>query len=160
MRKRLRFPVIPKRFSLRKQNREGSCGPNGMRYVIAYYKGLDIPEWQLINMSCCSQSNGAPIDGMARIAKNFNLNYELMHNSSISDLVGSINEKNPVVLLIQSWGTGHYVVANGYDDKHNKIFYYDPLYGKTKQMNYETLDKKWHGVDLFERNHLGIFFKN
>ena len=111
-------------------------------------------------MSCCSWANGAPIEGMSRIAKNFNLNYKLKHNSSIEDIISSMDKGNPAILLIQAWGNGHYVVANGYDDKNNKIFYYDPLYGKTKNINYETLDKNWHGVDLFKRNHFGMFFDN
>jgi len=160
MRKILKLPVLHKKPSLRKQNHEGSCGPNGMRHVIAYYKGLDIPEWRLINMSCCSEKNGASIKGMVRIADNFNLNYKLRHNSSISDLVDSINRDNLVMMLIQEWGNGHYIIGNGYDDKYEKIFYYDPFDGKMKEMNYKNLDKNWFGLDSFLRDHLGIFFKN
>jgi len=153
MKKILSFPIISK------QTNEGSCGPNAMKHVILYKKGLNTPEWKLINMSSCSEKNGAPIDGLARIAKNFNLSYELMHNSSIFDLINSIDNKNPAILLIQAWGNGHYVVANGYDNKIKKVFYYDPFDGKTKPIRYENLDKRWHGLDMFERNHFGIFFK-
>ena len=77
----------------------------------------------------------------------------------ISDLINSIDNKNPAIILIQAWGNGHYVVANGYDNKNKKVFYYDPFDGKTKPIRYENLDKRWHGLDRFERDHLGIFFK-
>jgi ABC-type bacteriocin/lantibiotic exporter with double-glycine peptidase domain len=153
MRKILKLPEGDKQINL------SSCGPNAMKKVIAYKSGIDVPEHQLINMSCCSWANGAPINGMEQVARKFNLDYELKHNSSVDDIISSIDNNNPVVLLIQEWGSGHYVVANGYDDKYEKVFYYDPLYGKVKNINYSTLDKKWVGVDLFERDHFGIFFK-
>lgn len=137
-----------------------SCGPHAMKQVILYKLGLDVPEYKLINMSCCSEKTGAPIKGMEQVARKFDLNYILKENSSIEDIISSIDNNNPVILFIQEWGTGHYVVANGYDTKQEKVFYYDPLYGKTRQMNYETLDKKWHGVDLFKRNKFGMFFDN
>lgn len=153
MKKILKFPEKDKQINL------SSCGPHAMKKVIEYKSGIDVPESQLINMSCCSWRNGAPIEGMIKIARNFNLNYDLKHNSSINDIISSIDTENPAILLVQEWGSGHYVVANGYDNKHEKVFYYDPLYGKTRNMNYETLDKVWHGLDVFQRNRFGIFFK-
>lgn len=152
MKKILKFPKGDKQINL------SSCGPHAMKQVILYKLGLDVPEYKLINMSCCSSSTGAPIKGIIQVAKNFNLNHSLKHNSSVEDIISSINTENPVILFIQEWKSGHYVVANGYDDKYGKVFYYDPLYGKTRDMNYETLDKVWHGLDVFHRNHFGIFF--
>ncbi|HOU79135.1 MAG TPA: cysteine peptidase family C39 domain-containing protein [Candidatus Pacearchaeota archaeon] len=154
MKKILKFPEGNKQINL------SSCGPNAMKQVILYKIGLDIPEYQLINMSCCSTETGTPVRGMIQISKNFNLNHKLKHNASIDDIIYSINTKNPVILLIQEWKSGHYVVANGYDTKHEKVFYYDPLYGKTRSINYSTLNKNWHGLDVFHRNRMGIFFED
>lgn len=142
-----------------KQLHGGSCGPHAMKKVIKYRLGIEVPEHKLINMSCCSWRNGTSINGLIKVARNFNLNHIIKHNSSVEDIISSIDTENPAILLVQEWGSGHYVVANGYDDKQEKVFYYDPLYGKTRNMNYETLDKKWFGVDVFERNRFGIFFK-
>ncbi len=153
MKKVLKFPEGDRQINL------SSCGPNCLKQYILYKKGFSLPEHQLINMSCCSETIGAPIKGMEQVARKFNLNYDLKHDSSIEDITSSIDKNNPVILLIQEWGTGHYVVANGYDKQKGKIFYYDPLYGKTRNMNYKTLEKKWFGVDLFRRNKFGMFFR-
>ncbi len=154
MKKILKFP------NANKQINSGSCGPNSIKHVILYKKGLDIPEQNLINMSCCSEKTGAAIKDLARVADNFNLNYFLKHNSSIEDIISSLNKNNPAILLIQDWGSTHYIVANGYDTKFNKIFYYDPFDGKTKPMNYTTLNRVWKGLDVFKRNKFGMFFKD
>lgn len=153
MKKILKFPKGDKQINL------SSCGPNCFKQYILYKKGLSIPEHQLINISCCSEKTGAPIKGMEQVARKFNLDYSLKHDSSIEDIISSIDNENLAILLIQEWKSGHYVVATGYDDKNEKIFYYDPLYGRVKNMNYKTLDKKWFGVDSFKRNKLGFFFK-
>lgn len=160
MKKILKFQDLYKKPFLCKQHHGGSCGPNVMKKIIAYKLGIHVPEHQLINISCCSFANGASIDGMVKIANEFNLNHDLKHNSSIEEIISSINNNNPVVLLIRAWGNGHYIAANGYDNKFDKIFYYDPFDGKIKSMKYSTLNEKWHGLDVFERNHFGIFFKD
>jgi ABC-type bacteriocin/lantibiotic exporter with double-glycine peptidase domain len=154
MKKILKFPKGDKQINL------SSCGPNVLKHIIFYKKGLCIPEHHLANLSCCSEKNGALIKDMVRVTKNFNLNYILKENASIDDILSSINSGNPAMLLIQEWKSGHYIAVNGYDTKKNKIFYYDPLYGKTRNINYETLNKVWNCLEGCERNHFGIFFKD
>jgi uncharacterized protein YvpB len=161
MRKRLDFP---RGYG---QLHGGSCGPNIMRRVISYKRGLDVIEEDLINLGNCSVKKGTSIDGIANIADKFGLNYLMKTNSSISDLIQSIKENNPVVLLIQAWPekkvkdwtkvheNGHYVGVFGFDEKEEKIFYYDPLGGKEKDISYKNLLERWH--DGY--NNFGIFFK-
>jgi hypothetical protein len=156
-----------------KQLHEGSCGPNLMREIILYKKGLDIPESDLIDISSCSKEYGTSVKAMIALADNFNLKYYIKHNSTISDLVYSINKNNPVIILIQEgqnykskdwskiWNKGHYVGINGFDEQKKEIFYYDPLYGKTKAISYQNLDKVWHDKDLENiYEHFGMFFLN
>jgi ABC-type bacteriocin/lantibiotic exporter with double-glycine peptidase domain len=154
MKKILKFPKGKKQINL------SSCGPNVLKHIIFYKKGLHVPEHYLANLSCCSKKNGALIKDIVRVAKNFNLNYTLKENASIEDIIYSINTENPAILLIQEWKSGHYVVANGYDTKHKKIFYYDPLYGKTRNMNYGTLSKVWFVLEGQQKNHFAIFIKD
>jgi uncharacterized protein YvpB len=156
-----------------KQIHEGSCGPNIMKHILLNKYGLNIPERNLINISGCSQEYGTSVEGMMNIAENFNLNYSLKYNSSISDLIYSINKDNPVVILVQEglndnfknwgkiWDKGHYIGINGFDKQEEKIFYYDPLYCKIKTISYENLNKKWHdkdSEDVYE--HFAMFFEN
>lgn len=159
----LKFPAFPRSSKKRdiKQINGADCGPNILKHAIFYKIGIDVPEWKLINLSCCDNKYGAPIKGMANAARKYGLRYELRENASISDLIRSIDEGNPVIIFIQAWDGGHYDAVTGYDDKENKIIYYDPYDGgKKKEIHYETLDKKWYGSDLYLRNHFGIFIKD
>ena len=153
------------------QLHEGSCCPNLMREIIIYKKGLDIPESDLIDLCHCSKENGTSVKEMVALADNFGLKYYLNYNSSISDLIYSINKKNPILILIQEgqnykskdwskiWDKGHYVGINGFDEQKKEIFYYDPLYGKTKAISYQNLNKVWHDKDLESvYEHFGMFF--
>lgn len=90
-------------------------------------------------------------------------------------MVDSIENENPVALLIQAWPNkkirngdwlninafGHYVVAFGYDNKERRLFYYDPWDGKHKVISYDKLNDRWHDLrSKIVYNHFGIFFKN
>ena len=175
MKKKLKIPPDPDfKYKHYKQIHEGSCGPNGLRYILINKYGLDIPEERLINLSNCSQKNGASVGGVLKVADTFNLNYRIKHKSSIQDLVDSLMDNNPAMLLIQAWPghkvkdwseinyLGHYIDALHADIKREKIIYYDPFDGKIKDINYETLDKKiWHDFDSKNNifyDHFGIFF--
>jgi hypothetical protein len=154
-----------------RQLHEGSCGPNLMREIILYKKGLDIPESDLIDICNCSKENGTSVQEMLNLADHFNLKYYLKYDSSISDLIYSINKENPILILIQEgqnnkskdwskvWEKGHYVGVNGFDEQKQKISYYDPLYGKIKTIDYVNLNLRWHDKDsenIYE--HFGMFF--
>lgn len=163
MKKILKFPNGPKQLT------NYSCGTNCMRYVIYYYNGVSIPEEILMRIGNTSEKAGTSLPGMKRIADKFDLDYELKFNSSISDLVQLIKEENLAVLSVQAWPNrkiqsggwkginafGHYVVAFGYDNKNEKLNYYDPFDGKNKTISYLKLEERWHDGD----DHLGIFFK-
>jgi len=167
--KKLDFPVLHKKPSLRKQNHEGSCGPNCMRHIIFYYTGLNIPEESLIKIGNTSKKSGTSLEGMIKIANKFNLSYESKYNSSISELINSIRNENLAVLSIQAWPNrkirngnwkntlefGHYVAAYGYNNLIGKLYYYDSFDGIHKDFSYKKLEEVWHD----DEEHFGIFFK-
>jgi uncharacterized protein YvpB len=172
MKKKLKLPpdCDPRHY---KQSNRGSCGPNAMKRIISYKQGLNILEQHLINLSNCSQKNGASVKGIAKIADSFNLDCIQKNNSSISDLINSINEGNPIILLIQAWpdkkiknwsetwSYGHYIDVLGFDTLEEKIFYYDPYDGKDKEISYKKLDERWHDKTSKELyNKFGMFFIN
>lgn len=144
----------------KKQIKDYSCGPNAIKQVIHYKYRLDIPEKYLMKIGETSEK-GTSIQGMMTIAEKFKLDYRIRCNSSISDLINSIKEDNPVILLIQAWGDGHYVVAYGYDKKQDKILYYDPFDGKKKSISSEKLNERWNDRDKENiYNRFGMFFGN
>ncbi len=159
-----------------KQLGEGRCGPNALQHILINKYGLQISEEHLINLSNCSQKNGASVKGIIKIADTFGLNYETKHHCSIKDLTYSLTKNNHAILLIQAWPShkvkdwskvdfhGHYIDAFRADMQRKKIYYYDPFDGKIKDINYETLDKKvWHDFDPKNKilyNHFAIFFRS
>jgi Peptidase C39 family len=157
-----------------KQLGEGCCGPNAIKHILINKYELNIPEERLINISNCSQRNGASVKGILKVADNFKLNYSIKHNSSIQDLVDSVINNNLGILLIQAWPSkkvfdwsninysGHYIDFFGFDTLEEKIFYYDPFDGKKKNISYKKLDKIWHDKDPKNKiyyDHFGIFFR-
>jgi uncharacterized protein YvpB len=152
---------------------EGYCGPNAMRHIISYRQGLEIPETSLMKIGCGSKKKGTSVRGMEKIANEFNLDYNLKCGSSISEVVNSIEQKSPVILLIQAWPNkkicdwsstwefGHYVVTIGYNPKEEKLIIYDPYDGKRKFLSYEKLNQRWHDKDSKNiYKNFGMFFRN
>lgn len=129
-----------------KQSR-GACGPYAIKPVILYKKGLNIPEKELIEIAGTTEEDGTSVNGMIKIAEKFNLDYIIKNNSSISDLEESIKNDNPVILLIQALGDGHYILGKKCDSEKKVFSYFDPYYGEDKTLSYKKLLKKWHDKD-------------
>ncbi len=157
------------------QSGEGICGPNAIKHILLNKYQVDVSEKKLIDISNCSQKNGAAVKGIIKVADTFNLNYSAKHKCSIDDLVKSIENNNPAMLLIQAWvdkksidwskinHAGHYIDMVGVDTFKKKVFYYDPLDGKIKNISYEKLDERWHDIDPRSRtfyDHFAIFFRD
>jgi hypothetical protein len=166
--KRLDFQETKKQYHI------ASCGTKAMQKIILYKKGIEVPESDLIRIANTSRK-GTPIASMLRIADKFDLHYFLKNNSSISDLINSIDKGNPAVLSTQDWPNkkvkdwsietafGHYLDIFGYDTKEEKIYYYDSYQGKIKTIRYGKLDTMWHDVDFKTGevfDHFAIFFSD
>jgi hypothetical protein len=164
--KRLDFRETKKQYNI------ASCGTKAMQQAIRYKKGIYIPEVDLMRIANPSRK-GTPIESMLRMADKFDLNYFLKHNSSIQDLINSIDGGNPVILSTQRWPNkkvkdwleakafGHYEIIVGYDTKEEKIYCYDPYDGKIKTTCYEKLHLIWHDMDFkskIEYKRFGMFF--
>jgi hypothetical protein len=154
---------------------EGRCGPNALKHVLHNKYGIYLPEKRIADISNCSQKNGSSVKGILKVADTFNLNYQLKHNSSIQDLIDSVINENPIIILMQAWPSkkisdwlntwhlGHYDVIHGFDTFKEKIYYYDPLDGIDKDIRYKNLDERWHDIDLKTNtvyDHFGIFFQD
>lgn len=168
MRKILNFPTNYKKIY------QDSCGPVAMRQIIHHKLGIEIPERDLMNIAHTSRK-GTFLPQMEKVAKEFNLNYFIKTNSSIEDLIDSINKGNPIILSVQawpnkkvkSWGNiwhlGHYDDFFGYDNKLKKLVYYDTFDGKVKDISFGKLNEVWHDINFKTGeiyNHLGMFFDN
>ena len=93
---------------------------------------------------------------------------EVGQNRDIAFLERTILEGKPSIICIQAWDylddyteawdSGHYVIANGFDEEN--IYFMDPsLLGTYGYIPKDELDKRWHDVDGTEEfvvNHFAI----
>jgi uncharacterized protein YvpB len=164
--KRLDFQETKKQYHI------ASCGTKAMQQIILYQKGIEVPESDLMKIANTSRK-GTPVESMLKMADKFDLHYFLKHNSSIQDLIDSVNKENSAILSTQGWPSkkvknwsiesafGHYINLAGFDTRKEKIYYYDPYDGKIKPVNYEKLKAMWHDVDFKTGevfDHFAIFF--
>lgn len=139
------------------------CGISCMQGICAYY-GEDINEVKLIRKIRPSRQNGTCISDITDffLRKGYKVKAGSM---TISDLIKYLNKKIPVILLLQAWGNkdtnyettqafGHYVIAIGYDSK--RILFEDPAIFGTGYLTYNSLKKRWHGLDGELRIQYGI----
>ena len=94
---------------------------------------------------------------MAEFARSLGFQVDVLTNMSLEDLKKMIDDRKPVIVLIQawpetpvqwseSWNEGHYAVALGYDERN--IYFMDPstLGHYTFIPIPEFLDR-WHDMD-------------
>lgn len=92
---------------------------------------------------------------IANYFKSVGLKCRINYNMQIKSLCQELNNQHPVILAIQAWGnpkqytktgSGHYVVAIGYDDKN--IFFEDPWMNCSRGFIPKSeLVKRWHDMD-------------
>ena len=57
----------------------------------------------------------------------------------------TLDLRRPVILMIQAWGEGHWVVAIGHDRA--RIYFEDPiLHASRGYLTWRELESRWHDV--------------
>ena len=134
-----------------RQAYEYDCGANALQSVLTYY-GLEFNEETILKEVKTSKF-GTSVQNIENVAKKHGLNVN-SEKMAIADIKKYINEKIPVILLIQAWSEnkktnwqkdwtdGHYVVAIGHDK--NKIYFEDPYAFERAFLTFEELEERWH----------------
>jgi predicted double-glycine peptidase len=141
------------------------CGANALQTVLEYY-GVDVREDKLMRLAGTNKNNGTPISGIIKVLKKNKLRFKV-GELSIKKLKKYIDEKIPVIILLQAWTEkkkvdwekdwkdGHYVVAIGYSK--NKFYFQDPSSPNRTYLTYKEMEKRWHDEDEDKRYvHYGI----
>ena len=161
MKKMLAFPDL-------RQFSNYDCGANAIQSVLAYY-GLNVREDRIVKIAGSTAKIGTEPEGFEKVARKFGFSYKI-EQITVSDLKKSIDNKQPIILLLQAypdkkgvnlaktWCTGHYAVVIGYDSK--RIYFEDPSSMCRTYLSYKELDKRWHDKDTFGKKfeHVGIIF--
>lgn len=152
----LNFPSV-------RQPDKYSCGVTAAQAVLKYY-GIDLSFEELKEKIKPTEKYGTEISSILHTLKQYNLN-PISGRMTIDDIEHHVNNKHPVILLIQAWGdkkdysrtfmSGHFVVAIGY--KNNHIIFEDPsLLSSKGKISYKDLMDRWHGIDD-DKNHISYF---
>jgi predicted double-glycine peptidase len=138
------------------------CGVTALQQVLIYY-GIEKREDELIKMldtkKTSIEEHGTKMTKMVEVAKYFGLDAEILKNLTINKIKKFIDEKIPVIILMQAWrdysadnlnwekdyNDGHYVIAIGYND--TCLFFEDPASIVRTYLTFEEFEKRWHDMD-------------
>lgn len=153
-----------------RQSFEYNCGSKALQGVLIYY-GIEIREELLMKDAHTESKKGTLIEGIETTLKKYKLEYD-SRSMSIEDLEKYLNEKNPVLVLLQAWADNdpdyqnyyddsHWVVAIGYDN--DNIYFEDPYAFKRTFLSKEELLQRWHAEleNKIIKNHgIAVYGKN
>lgn len=133
------------------QQTDHTCGPASIKAVMAYY-GVAASEEALAKLVHCSRAIGTDFPPMQEGLKTLGWESRLRKNATLGDLIESLKNKIPPLVVIQGWGNaegwanGHYVVVVGIDDE--RVVVMDPLFKEDFQ-TWPISDflTRWHGND-------------
>jgi len=141
-----------------RQTFDYDCGAKALQIVLAYY-GFDIREDILIKDLASSNQYGTLAKNMIAFAEKNGFKVVAESGISLGTLKEYIDEKRPVIVLIQAWADkymtindwkkvnehGHYVIVIGYRD--NKIIFEDPSSFPRTWMTQREFLARWHYTD-------------
>lgn len=150
-----------------RQTFDFDCGVKALQLVLAYY-GIDIREDELIGQLQCN-SKGTPVKNMISVAEKHGFQVMAKSDFSLEMLKQYIDEKHPVIVLVQAWAErymtledwkkdeedGHYVIVVGYFG--SIIVFEDPSSFRRTWMTEEEFLVRWHDVDPRTKERLDHF---
>ena len=139
-----------------RQSTTYSCGAAVIQSILAYY-GKDVREKELIVALKTTKEDGTNPSRMIHYLKQQGLDVKF-NKMTIVDIKKYIDQKIPVIVLIQAWAdnekeydknldNGHYVVCIGYTN--DKIYFEDPSIFERGYLNFDEFIKRWKDVSNF-----------
>lgn len=164
VREKLSIKDLPSNFMylpLTRQATDYTCGVASLQSILMYY-GDEYMESELAQVLKADPENGTSYHNIADFSKSEGYTVNIYKKMSIEDLKKQIDNKKPVLVLLQAWSDdpnpnykddwidGHYSIAIGYDQK--RVYFMDPstLGYYTFIPTQQFLDR-WHDVDINEK---------
>lgn len=142
------------------QSYDYTCGVAALQSILYYY-GKDFRHDELVNALEPDPIKGTNYKRMAEFARSLGFQVDVLTPMSLEDLKKLIDDRKPVIVLIQawpdspvqwseSWDDGHYAVAIGYDERN--IYFMDPsTIGHYTYIPIPEFLDRWHDMDDQER---------
>lgn len=152
-----------------RQTFDYDCGAKSLQAVLDYY-GITVCEDVILKIARINARDGALIKGMCSFLKRTGLRYD-SKSMTVSDLKSYIDQRIPVIVLLQAWSSkvvdyesdfsdGHWVVVIGYS--RDKFFFEDPYSFEHTFLGYKELESRWHakeGKKLILNHGIAVFGK-
>jgi predicted double-glycine peptidase len=156
------------------QAKDWTCGPSALLAICGYYGVGPEKEKEVVADMKATDKGTDPIQ-IVRTARGYGLKVEEFRPMEIDELLGALQERRPVMLMIQAWADvprssyrndwddGHWVVAIGYDMK--GVYFEDPsLHNVRGFLTYQQLDDRWHDIEGQDEHHVerygAVIWKN
>ena len=157
--KMLNFPLI-------RQIHDYDCGVSSLQSVLVYY-GLEKKEDELIELLKPRHTeifnNGTKFSDIKKVSEKLGFKCEIHEDFTIDEIINCIDNKIPVIVLIQAYqdksikfdsdfNDGHYIVAVGYNE--SKLFFEDPSSFNRAFLTKKEFLNRWHGRN--DENKIGV----
>ncbi len=151
-----RLPRNIIRIPMTRQSTDYTCGVAALQSLLAYF-GDEVREDTLCKSLKSNPQEGTNYQAMVAYAKGRGYDVRVRTKMSISALKKLIDDRKPVICLIQAWAErkvdysqdwddGHYVVAIGYDAKN--FYFMDPsTLGNYAFIPIREFEQRWHDTD-------------
>ena len=139
------------------------CGPEATESILAYY-GLEVREDLIMKLESTTK-DGTKIKKIKEVICQYGLKIK-SGKMSIQDLKRCIDQKIPVIIVLQAWtdqkdvdwkhnwSDGHYVVVVGYTK--DKIIFQDSASFNHTYLKYHELTNRWHDIDVDGKKYLSF----
>lgn len=155
----LEFPQV-------RQSTTYSCGAAVVQSILAYY-GKDFREKELMEKLHTTEQNGTDPSKIISYLKQNGLKVKFA-KMTIENIQKYINQKIPVIVLIQAWAdkekeydknldNGHYAVCIGYTK--DKLLFEDPSIYERGYLKFDDFIKRWKDISTSSDvvyKHVGI----
>ncbi|MBL9016290.1 MAG: peptidase C39 family protein [Myxococcales bacterium] len=127
------------------QRTDYTCGASALQAICAYFGVGPEDEADYERLMEMPASGADPIH-ITTAAKALGLEVTEHRPMTLRQLERCLDKGRPVILMLQAWEEGHYVVAIGYDD--DVIYVEDPwLQGSRGYLTRAELGARWHDVE-------------
>ncbi len=142
------------------QSYDYTCGVASLQSILYYY-GKDFRQDELVKALAPDLIEGTNYKRMVDFARSSGFQVNVLTHMSLEDLKKLIDDRKPVIVLIQAWpdspvqwretwSEGHYAVAIGYDGRN--IYLMDPsTFGHYTFIPIPEFLDRWHDMDNQEK---------
>lgn len=125
------------------QDTNYTCGAAALQAILDHW-GIETEEGQLAKALGTDSREGTRPSEIIALANALGLGTDARAGLAITDLQHTLDQGIPVLVPVQMYGGGHYLVLTGYDS--DRVYFMDPSAGQSSMPQADFL-RSWHDTD-------------